>query len=79
MSNHTIDNTENKIQTKRRGRPKGSGAPNTIQISLQDLLDKVDTHNIQTIIVSRTWLQKLGVSAPISSESTENKIEFTVS
>lgn len=82
MSNHTIENTETTINIKRRGRPKGSGAPNVIEVSLEDLLHKADTHNLQSVFVSRTWFNKLGLVKTINVdkvENTENKIEFTVS
>jgi hypothetical protein len=82
MSNNTIENTENTVNVKRRGRPKGPSEPNFIEISVEDLMTNINSKNLRTIKVSRTWLNKIGNSyTNTDSESGESvkSIEFTVS
>lgn len=66
------------IVKKGRGRPKGSAAPNVVEISIQDFLSKIQNKNINIVKVSRTWLNALDSGEIMNDDvpSVEDKIEF---
>lgn len=80
---------ENTSPKTGRGRPKG--ATSTIEITLAELLAKLNNDTNATVQVGRTWYNKYK-SVPISSEqdgdslpqeiqnilNEESKIEFTI-
>lgn len=83
MNENMIDT--NNTNSKRRGRPKGSLGANFINISKEDLLNKINSENLGSIKVSRTWFNKIQKANNLNSDNnTENSvqnepIEFTIS
>lgn len=67
----------NNIEKRGRGRPKGSCAPNVVEIELDELIAKLG--DTRKVIVSRTWLQSLDKSATVCDATPAPKIEFNVS
>lgn len=73
---------ENPIVKRGPGRPKGSTNPNFLDISVQDLIQKLEDKNITSVRVARKWylnLDNITVSDTITSQSEPAKIEFTIS
>lgn len=66
------------IVKKGRGRPKGSAAPNVVEIPIQEFLSKIQNKNINVVKVSRTWLNTLDGGGVIDDNDSfvEEKIEF---
>lgn len=61
-----------------RGRPKGSVAPNTLDIPVEDLLSIVREKGLTSIKVSRTWFLELDKHVE-SPKIEDAKIEFNIS
>jgi hypothetical protein len=73
----------NEVLKRGRGRPKGPSVPNVVNISVDDLLQKLDKIKCTEVKVSRTWLldiDKMTTFDETTQESEESeKIEFKVS
>lgn len=73
---------ENPIVKRGPGRPKGSTNPNFLDISVQDLIQKLEDKNIKTVKVARKWylgLDSAQDSDTVSPQSEPQRIEFTIS
>lgn len=60
-----------------RGRPKGSTAPNTLDIPAEDLVSLIREKRITTVKVARTWFSDLDKA--VESSNMDEKIEFKIS
>jgi hypothetical protein len=73
----------NEVLKRGRGRPKGPSVPNVVNISIDDLLQKLDKIKCTEVKVSRTWLLDIDkmttFDETIQTPEESEKIEFKVS
>jgi len=73
----------NEVLKRGRGRPKGPSVPNVVNISIDDLLVKLDKIKCTEVKVSRTWLLDIDkmttIDETVLEAEVEQKIEFKVS
>jgi hypothetical protein len=73
----------NEVLKRGRGRPKGPSVPNVVNISVDDLLQKLDKIKCTEVKVSRTWLLDIDkmttFDETIQTSEESEKIEFKVS
>jgi len=73
----------NEVLKRGRGRPKGPSVPNVVNISIDDLLQKLDKIKCTEVKVSRTWLLDIDkmttIDETVLEAEVEQKIEFKVS
>ena len=70
----------NEVLKRGRGRPKGPSVPNVVNISIDDLLVKLDKIKCTEVKVSRTWLLDIDkmttIDETVLEAEVEQKIEF---
>jgi hypothetical protein len=73
----------NEVLKRGRGRPKGPSVPNVVNISIDELLEKLDKIKCTEVKVSRTWLLDIDkmttIDETVLEAEVEQKIEFKVS